>query len=504
MAGAVSATNPTGACCRISSVGIFTQQITLLLTIKVFALELEILVFRIAVRRPFPDKIGQPCSGIAGILAQRFHARGVLKMRLPLLGLGRQIRHAGTPAVGNTDITAEMREHGRSTAAVLVEVSAREGVTATGFGTEFEEERGRRDPLQLHAILNEAGVIAEHGAIHQRRIGEVPHVRVLLVQITDAGAETTAAQANAGADTERLEPGLFDFDLTVEHGENRLASPVGVDVGRQHQLGMIDREAAFRDAFDPVAMIVAARRHKAGDAALGDVLHVLVLALQDQRDLGVETAGTGGAGDARRRGGHRRSGLGSDRCRSGGCCPRGGLALRFGFCEFLFERGDTLLVGFLHVVDLGADGGEIGVGCGLRAARGGQQRGHGKWLVHGILLKIVVGDRQPARLRSTRKNGKNQERGGARCEAGGAGKAPRSLQSANSGTRYGTLTAGGVSSEVRAAPRFCALRHNSQACLGKLPSSCTRCSTACADAASWAKTRTAARSRWRKKFTATV
>src|SRR5574343_1074458 len=93
------------------------------------------------------------------------------------------------------------------------------------------------------------------------------------------------------ARTERLEPGFIHFRRAVEGGDDGLATPIRIDVGRKYQFGVIHREAALADAFDCAAtMIMPAGRPETGDTALRHILHVLVLALQDQRDLGVKAA----------------------------------------------------------------------------------------------------------------------------------------------------------------------------------------------------------------------
>ena len=295
------------------------------------------------------------------------------------LGLRRQVGNSGPPTVRNTDFATDMRKHGRCTAAVLVAVGAREIGATPHFGPQFDEGIGRRQPFQLHAVVGVTAVIAEQRTVHQRRIGKIPHMRMLLVQIADTGTETAALQANAVTKAKRLEPGLLNLRRAIDSGNDGLAAPVRVDIGGQHQLSVIDRETALADALDrPLAVIVATGRPEPGDAALRDILHVLVLALQDQRNLGVETA---------RRAGRRAAAVGTlglhrSRCRLG--CRAG-----FGLGKFLFESGDALLVGPLHVVDLGTDGSEFGMIGGLRAKGGSQHGSHGNTFLHGILLKIA-------------------------------------------------------------------------------------------------------------------
>ena len=132
-----------------------------------------------------------------------------------------------------------MGEHRRCAAAVLVAVGTGEIGATSDLGPELDEGFGRRQPLELHPVLGIAAVGAEHRLVHQRCISEIPHMRMLLVEVADAGAETAALQADAVPQAKRLEPGFLDLGSAIERGNDRLAAPVGVDVGGQHQLGVV-------------------------------------------------------------------------------------------------------------------------------------------------------------------------------------------------------------------------------------------------------------------------
>jgi hypothetical protein len=117
------------------------------------------------------------------------------------------------------------------------------------------------------------------------------------------------------------------------------------------------------------------RPAETGNTALGHILHVLVLPLQDQRHLGIEAARAAGGG---------RTALG------GAGAATGARRFGFGLAEFLLKGGDALLVSAFHVIDLGADGSQFAVIGGVRAKGGSQHGCHGKTFLHGMLLKIAV------------------------------------------------------------------------------------------------------------------
>src|SRR5574343_622385 len=246
---------------------------------------------------------------------------------------------------------------------------------------------------------------------------------------------------------------------------------------------MIDREAALADPFDRASsMVMATGRPETGDAALRHILHVLELALQDQRHLGVETACRASRGAA----GFRNLGLADGFRLAGGA---------LGLGELLFERGDALLISLLHVGNLGANGGQVGIVGGMRAERGSQHGRHGKTFLHEILLKIAHDQPRPnGRIRSG-KRGNLQESGGPRWLATGAGQAAREWATSDAGTHCGKTTGGRLTTEGKAAPRSCAARHSWQTCVGKPSSRLAACSTACAPASNWPRSRAATRRR---------
>ena len=84
-------------------------------------------------------------------------------------------------------------------------------VAVAGFGAEFEEQVGRREPLHLHAVLRE--LPAEEGLVRERLVDEVPGVRVDLVEVADAGEEAPALDREAVRQRCRAEERFLDAHL---------------------------------------------------------------------------------------------------------------------------------------------------------------------------------------------------------------------------------------------------------------------------------------------------
>ena len=103
------------------------------------------------------------------------------------------------------------------------------------FDAELDELIGRRQPGQLHAVV--AVLRAEHGLVGQRVVDEVPGVRVLRVQVADAGEEAPGLQRQAVAQRRGLHEGLLDRDrvVAVQRDVGSAAQP-GVDAGGKAEL----------------------------------------------------------------------------------------------------------------------------------------------------------------------------------------------------------------------------------------------------------------------------
>src|SRR5205823_3458913 len=96
--------------------------------------------------------------------------------------------------------------------------------------TQLEEQLGRGDPAQLHAVVVEAA--AEERLVRERRVLEVPGVRVDLILVADRRQETAALDGEALAQRERLEESLFHFDRVFRRERcDKLPAKVRVDIG---------------------------------------------------------------------------------------------------------------------------------------------------------------------------------------------------------------------------------------------------------------------------------
>ena len=88
-------------------------------------------------------------------------------------------------AVAEPNVATEVREHHHRVEAVLVAIGARELVAETEFHAELDQQRGRCDPARLQAVLLQ--LAAEERLQRERRVDEVPRVRVNFVEIAEVG-----------------------------------------------------------------------------------------------------------------------------------------------------------------------------------------------------------------------------------------------------------------------------------------------------------------------------
>ena len=98
-----------------------------------------------------------------------------------------------------------------------------ERVAIAGLGAELDEQVGRRDPLELHAVLR--ALVAEEGLVDERLVREVPGVRVHFVQVAEAGEEAPALGRESRGQRERAEERLLDLDLVLARDRGRELAP---------------------------------------------------------------------------------------------------------------------------------------------------------------------------------------------------------------------------------------------------------------------------------------
>src|SRR5690242_19313946 len=103
-----------------------------------------------------------------------------------------------------------MREHGPRAEAVLASVASGEGAPSAGFEAEVEIQVGRCDPLHLHAVVGE--LVAEERLHDERRVGEIPGVRVQLVLVADTGKEASSLDGETVREAERLQVAFLDLE----------------------------------------------------------------------------------------------------------------------------------------------------------------------------------------------------------------------------------------------------------------------------------------------------
>ena len=110
-------------------------------------------------------------------------------LEAPVLGRGAQIRDSGLPCGARSQVSADVREQGARTDAVLVARSGRARgrgklPSAPDLDADVEIGVGGRHPLELDPVLVQ--LVAEKHLVRKRRVGEVPGVRVDLVLIAHA------------------------------------------------------------------------------------------------------------------------------------------------------------------------------------------------------------------------------------------------------------------------------------------------------------------------------
>ena len=266
------------------------RQCAILTAFEILALQFEVVHRAVAVRRPFPDAVGDPHPALAAEAVGYRIARAVNIIKAALFGRAAQPRQPHAPGVADARVAPQMREYRPLRDAVLVVVGAGESAPAAGFRAEFEEQVGWRKPPDLHAIVTQ--LVAEESLVRQRRIGKIPGVGMLLVHVADAREEAPPLEAEPIAQAEALEVGVFKIDTPFRRQrENRRAAPVGVDIGGQDKFRFAQAEAACAGAD------FAQRWHKAGDlVSVRILLQVVVRPLQDHRHLGVEAVALRGRG----------------------------------------------------------------------------------------------------------------------------------------------------------------------------------------------------------------
>ncbi len=173
-----------------------------------------------------------------------------------------------------------------------VQRRSREALATARLGAQFHELVDGRDPLHLHAVV--VILAAEECLVGERRIEEVPHVLVLLVEIAEAGEEAPELGRHAVGRAHPDAVRLLDRHLVVgREGRDEVAREFVVHVGVDRELGLSEAEAALAGP--------GLRGGKeSGERVLGGIVRgVRIASLQHHGDRGVER----GDGIGRCRGG---------------------------------------------------------------------------------------------------------------------------------------------------------------------------------------------------------
>src|SRR5467141_4715227 len=106
------------------------REIAVLVAPEVFALQLEVVVGRVAVRRPLQNAVDHPEPAFAREAVGDRGARGIDISVCPVLRRSPQVRKTGLPGDALPEVSSEMREEVRRAEAVLVAVDARRELAA--------------------------------------------------------------------------------------------------------------------------------------------------------------------------------------------------------------------------------------------------------------------------------------------------------------------------------------------------------------------------------------
>src|SRR5581483_3560540 len=153
------------------------RQVAVFAAPQILRLQFEIRVRGVAGGRVLPHEIRDPHARVA--------AEGVAHRSSGGAGVGERAiawrrteqRETRAPTVARADIPAHMPEYRCRPGPVLVAVAAGKRASAAELGAELEKQVGRREPPDLRAVIAE--LRAEEGLVGERRVDEVPGVRVL-------------------------------------------------------------------------------------------------------------------------------------------------------------------------------------------------------------------------------------------------------------------------------------------------------------------------------------
>src|SRR5882672_1552533 len=215
------------------------REAAVLLAMEVLALQLEIVVRGITVRRPLEYAVDHPQPARAAEAVGDRAAGRVHIVVAPVARVGAQVRQAGLPRNAVADVAANVREEIERGGAVLSAAAETCGecATATELRPEIPVQRGRRDPAELNAVFVELS--AEERFHCERLIGEVPGMRVDLVLIAQRREKALGLDGEPVRQADGLDVALFDADRVVVRRDrpDQGAAEVVVDIRHERQLG---------------------------------------------------------------------------------------------------------------------------------------------------------------------------------------------------------------------------------------------------------------------------
>ena len=338
---------------------------------EVFAVHDQIVDRRIAARRPFVDEAQDP---------ELILARENVSVDVAVLRLGLEKRGRGKPTALFVQVAAGLHERRDRARTVVVGVRRGKGVAAEPLGAKLQEEVRRRDPAQPDAVI--AILRPQERTVRQRRIHEVPVVRVPLVEIGDTRKEPPGLRRQTPRQARGLDERFFDGDgVVVLERDREIRHEYVVDIRRQHDLRFVEREAAIGK---PRLLVQRKARNPCGRRI---VFGMVVRTVKRDGNRGIERAGARCGPEHRRRSGWRRCGHFRHRLsRLRVCRGRGGgfgaFGARFGLLQPLLQRADLLFIVAAQRFHFLANGGQVVIGggrgqCGRRSGTPRESAEHG-------------------------------------------------------------------------------------------------------------------------------
>ena len=112
---------------------------------EVLCLHFDTAHSRIAIRCPFPDKVKNPQVAVTG-------KRIAIVTIVAIHYVGRQPGQSQLPAIAVSHIAADVGKYSDGAGASFIIGSRRKSTAPVQLRTQFDEQRGRRDPPRLNSV----------------------------------------------------------------------------------------------------------------------------------------------------------------------------------------------------------------------------------------------------------------------------------------------------------------------------------------------------------------